>query len=255
MASPAVTQALTIGALAAAALAPMAWAVIKIRRSPFTPAQTLLAGLNYLMTRVLWGARVSGPLPVRPDQGAVIVCNHRSSVDPAFIFLTVNRAVHWMVAKEYCEKPLFGWLLRLCEVIPVSRGGMDTAATKMAIRCAQQGGLVGVFPEGRINQTQQTLLSGRSGAALIALKARVPVIPCYLEGSPYDGTPWGCVLMPAKVRLEVGQPIDLSPYYGRQNEREVLEEVTKRLLVEIARLGGRAGFQPELAGRFYKPED
>jgi len=251
----AATLALAICVLAAAALVPVVWALVRIRRSPFTPAQTLLWGLSYLMTRVLWRAEISGRLPVAPGQGAVIVCNHRSSIDPAFILLAVQRVVRWMVAKEYCESPLFGWFLRLCEVIPASRSGIDTAATKMAIRYASQGGLVGMFPEGRINQTQQILLPGRPGAALIALKARVPVIPCYVSGSPYDGTPWGCVLMPARVRLKVGQPLDLSPYFGRENEREVLEELTKRLLVEIAKLGGRPDFQPQLAGRFYKPED
>ena len=39
------------------------------------------------------------------------------------------------------------------------------------------------------------------GAALIALKARAPVIPCYIHGAPYDDTALGCLLMPAAVRL------------------------------------------------------
>jgi 1-acyl-sn-glycerol-3-phosphate acyltransferase len=99
------------------------------------------------------------------------------------------------------------------------------------------------------------LLSGRPGAAMIALKARAPLVPCYIHGAPYDGTTVGCLLMPASVRLVIGQPIDLSPYYDRDGEREVLEEVTQRAMREIARLGGRVDFQPQLAGRFYKPEE
>ena len=88
---------------------------------------------------------------------------------------------------------------------------------------------------------------------MIALRARVPVIPCYVTGAPYDGTILGCLVMPAKVRLVVGRPIDLSPYYGRESDREVLEELTKRFLQEIAALAGQPDFQPQLAGRFYKP--
>ena len=53
----------------------------------------------------------------------------------------------------------------------------------MAIRYAQEGGLVGLFPEGRVNTTDELLLPGRPGAALIALRARVPVIPCYVQGA------------------------------------------------------------------------
>ena len=34
-------------------------------------------------------------------------------------------------------------------------------------------------------------MPGRPGAALIALKARVPVVPCYIHDAPYDGTMLG----------------------------------------------------------------
>jgi len=92
-------------------------------------------------------------------------------------------------------------------------------------------------------------------AALVALKARCPVVPCYIHGTPYDGTTLGCLLTPARVRLEIGEPIDLSPYFGREGEREVLDELTLRFLAAIAQLAGRPDFHLQLAGRFYKPDD
>jgi len=253
MLSPGATHVLAVCVLSAMGLALVCLAAVRLRRPPFGRVQWVLYGLNYMLGRVLWRVRISGRLPVAAGQGAVIICNHRGSMDPSFIALTVHRVVHWMVAKEYCVHPAFAWFLRTCEVIPVNRGGVDTAATKQAIRWVQEGRLVGIFPEGRINTTDRLLLPGRPGAAMIALKARVPVVPCYLSGSPYDGTPWGCLLMPAKVHLRIGRPLDISAYYGRENEREVLEDLTRRFLVEIARLAGRPDFQPELAGRFYKP--
>ena len=233
------------------------WLVVSVavllHRSPFTPLQSLLYGYNLILARVLWRARINRHLPIPAGEGAVIVCNHRSPIDPSLIALTTLRVVHWMVAKEYCVHPALAWLFRTCGGIPVSRGGIDTSATKTAIRCAAHGGLVGLFPEGRINTTDRVLLPGRPGAALIALKARVRVVPCYVSGSPYDGTMWGHLLMSAKVRLEVGRPIDISSFYGRDNEREVLERLTRVFLAEIARLAGQPDYQPELAGRFYKP--
>jgi 1-acyl-sn-glycerol-3-phosphate acyltransferase len=255
MLSPEAARIVAIGALALAGLAPIIGVVIFIRHMPLTPTQSIVWGVNYLVVRLLWRTRVCGRLELPPGQGAVIVANHRSSVDPCFIEIMVLGNVHWMVAKEYCETKAFGWFLRIAEVIPTNRGGIDTAATKMAIRLAQQGGLIGVLPEGRINTTAVTLLPGRPGAALIALKARVPVIPCYLSGSPYDGTPYGALLMPANVRLQIGRPIDLSAYYGREGEREVLEELTRQFLHAMARLAGDDDFEPQLAGRFYKPTE
>ncbi len=166
------------------------WIVWKLRRSALSPAQSALYAVNYVVVRVLWRAEVQGRFPLAAGQGGVIVCNHRCPLDPGIIALAVPRMVHWMVAREYCQQPAFRRLLQLCEVIPVGRGGIDTAATKAAIRLVEQGNLVGIFPEGRINTTADLLLPGRPGAALIALKARCPVVPCYIEGRRTTARRW-----------------------------------------------------------------
>jgi len=253
MFSATATLIISWGLLIALAAGFAALAARWVRRTAFTPSQAAFIALDYIWARVVWRTRLSGPLPVSRGQGAVIVCNHRCSLDPAFVALTVDRIVHWMVAREYVESPLLSWFLRPMGSIPVGRGGSDTAATKAAIRLARQGELVGIFPEGTINETPRLMIPGRAGAVLIALKARVPIIPCYVEGSTYDGTVWGCIFTPAKVRFVVGQPIDLSPYYDRYRERDVLQALTLRIMHEIACLGGHPDFVPEVAGRSHAP--
>jgi 1-acyl-sn-glycerol-3-phosphate acyltransferase len=253
MLPPAETKMLAVGVLVVMGVVLTLVIVRALRHSPYRPAQSIVLAWARITTRILWRARVSGPLPIPPGQGAVIVSNHRCPFDPAFMTLAVDRIMHWMVAKEYCEHPLMGLVLRVFEPIPTSRGGVDTAATKLTIRYAQQGEIVGLFPEGRLNTTGQLMLPGRPGVAMIALRARVPVIPCYIEGSPYDGTSLGCLLMPAKVRLVVGRPIDLSPYYDRDNDREVIEDLTARFMREIAALAGRPDYEPVVAGHRQKP--
>jgi 1-acyl-sn-glycerol-3-phosphate acyltransferase len=246
-----------IGAIAFSLLAAflLAWLFVRKARGPLNTLQYFLYLFNYALTRILWRAEINSPLDLSRGPGAVIVCNHCSSVDTCFIQLAAGkRVVHWMVAKEYFAQPGFGQILRLVECIPVSRGGIDTAATKLSIRLAQKGDLVGLFPEGKINTTDKLLLPGRPGAAMIALKARVPVIPCYLEGVPYGGTVLSSLFMPAKVRLKVGKPIDLSPYYDRQKEPGVLQDITKLLLQEMAALAGQPNFEPELAGKKWKAD-
>jgi 1-acyl-sn-glycerol-3-phosphate acyltransferase len=254
MLSIAGTQILAGCLLAGIGLTLLVLTAIWIRQTRFTTPQAFVFLWNYVMARVLWRAEVCGSLPPGPNEGAVIICNHRCPIDPSFIALGTDQAVRWMVAGEYCRHWLTGWMLRICAVIPTNRSGVDTASTKEAIRHAKQGGMVGLFPEGRINETDQILLPGRPGVAMIALRARAVVIPCYVSGSPYDGTILGCFLMPAKVRLTIGQPIDLSAYYGQETDRQVLGMLTKRFLSEIAKLGGAEDFEPQLAGRFYKPK-
>lgn len=231
------------------AVALVAWIVISWRSTRYTFFQSFLYLVNMFFTRVLWRTEVSDPLPVADGQGAVIVCNHASGIDPLLIQLCTDRVVHWMVAREYYEMFGISVVFRTLRSIRVNRGGVDTASTKTAIRLCQQGGLVGLFPEARVNTTSELLLPGRSGAALIALKARVNVIPCWVEGAPYDGTALGSFFMKARARVKVGRPIDLSPYFGQEGDKAVLQELTKRFLMEIARLAGHPNYQAKLAGR------
>ena len=230
-------------------------------RSNYTLPQAILYSINRLVTKLLWRAKVIGKINLAADEGAVIVCNHTSGVDPLIIQLATNRQVHWMVAKEYCENPWLAWGFRILGAIPVNRGGVDTAATKQAIRLAQSGELVGLFPEGRINESDEFLLPGRPGAALIALKARVRVVPCVVSGLPYAGTAYSSFFRFGKARVVFGEPLDLDEYFNRDKEDGVLQEMTLRFMREIARLGGRADFEPKLAGRRWKtgeeapPED
>ncbi|MEX2120393.1 MAG: lysophospholipid acyltransferase family protein [Pirellulales bacterium] len=253
MLSDGATRILAISVLVLLAVGLVSWILNVYRKSSYTLAQFPLYMLNLFLTRVLWRATVRGRLLLPKDQGAVIVCNHVGPIDPGFIALACDRPVHWMVAREYCLHPAVAWAFRILEAIPVGRAGIDTAATKLAMRYARQGHLVGMFPEGRVNNTNQLLLPGRPGAAMVALKARVPVVPCYITGSPNDGTPFGFLLLPARTWLTVGRPIDISEFYGHEGERGVLEELTRRLMIEIAKLAGVEDYEPKLAGRRWKP--
>jgi 1-acyl-sn-glycerol-3-phosphate acyltransferase len=217
--------------------------------------QTILFhGLNPLLNRWLWRTRIDRPLPVEDGKGAIVIANHTSSFDPMFIAMTSGRLIHWMVAKEYCLDWRLGWFFRLFEQIPAGRGGVDSAAIKQAIRMASQGKLVGMLPEGRINTTGELMLPGRPGAVLVALKARVPIIPCYIKGAPYGGT-IGPFFRPAHVRVTVGDPIDLSEFHDREKDPEMMAELTRRCMSAIARLAGDENFVPQVAGRRWKPEE
>jgi 1-acyl-sn-glycerol-3-phosphate acyltransferase len=236
--------------IAAASLAGVALSVV---RSRLSFVQIVLWVLNRLLTQIRWRATASGPLSMPSGQGAVLVCNHTSSVDPFFIQALTTRKTHWMVAREFCEHPALRWFLKTCEVIPVSRGGIDTAATRAAIRIAAEGGIIGMLPEGKINMTDRLLLPARPGAALVALKARVPMIPCYIQGAPYDRVPWSPLFMTARVRIHFGQPLDLSEFFDREQDLDVVAEVLRRAMKAIAALAGQPDFEPQIAGRDWKP--
>ena len=180
---------------------------IQIRRSPYSLWENCLYLPTLLMGRLWWRVYFANSAPLQLNSGGVLAANHRSSVDPFFVQLAAGRRVHWLVAKEYCNHFLFGAILRPLQVIPTNRSGLDTAATKQAIRMTREGKLVGMFPEGRINRSDEPLVPIRSGAALVAAKAQVPLIPLYIQGSPYRDTVWSPLFMRARVEITFGDPI------------------------------------------------
>lgn len=230
----------------------VAVAVIRLRRSDMNLVQSLLWFVAYLLCKLLWRTHWLNVPELPRGQGAIIVCNHRSSVDPFFVQSSTGRKIHWMVAREYCQHKAFGAFLRSCEVIPVGRGGVDTAATKTAIRLAAEGGIVGMLPEGRINMSEDFMLPVRPGVALVALKAAVPVIPCYIHGAPYRRHVASPLTMPARVEVRFGVPIDPKAF-AATDDASAAEHMTRALVVAIAALADRHDFVPQLAGRNWKP--
>ncbi len=231
------------------------WFIHIVRSTQYTASQTFFWLLAKFLTRVFWRTRIEGPFPILGAGNAVIICNHRSSVDPFFVQVSVRRVVHWMVAREYCEHAIFGFFLRIAQVIPVNRGGIDTASTKAAIRIVSDGGMVGMLPEGRINTSDKFMGPVRPGAIVVALKGQAPIVPCYIENAPYKGTAWSPFVMRSRSRVTYGKPIDLSPYYGQEKDPEVVRALLIQCVSAIAELAGRGDFVPELAGRHWKPDD
>jgi 1-acyl-sn-glycerol-3-phosphate acyltransferase len=249
------TTRIAAGALLLLIAAGIACLVRFMRRVHYSPMQVALFVLNEFMSHFVWRATVEGWLPVAANEGAVIVSNHRSSFDPCFIAMITNyRKVHWMVAGEFFESKVMGPCLRALEAVPVGRRGIDTAATKRTIRYAENGELVGMFPEGRINTTDALLLPGRPGAVLVALEARVPIIPCYIEGSPQAESVLANFFLPARVRVKIGQPIDLAEWADCERDAALLQLLTREVMRQIASLAGQSDFEPKLAGRNWHPD-
>ena len=88
---------------------------------------------------------------------------------------------------------------------------------------------------------------------MVALKAGVPLVPCYIQGSPYRGTVASPFLMTAQARVYFGQPIETAEYAAREDQDGVAGELMLRALRAIADLASRPDFEPKLAGKKWNP--
>src|SRR5438876_11409354 len=109
--------------------------------------------------------------------------------------------------------------LRIIEVIPVERTARDTSAMRSALRALQEGRVLGIFPEGRIEEKGE-LLPFQPGVAQMAIKMKVPVYPVYL-----DGTQRGLDIVPAVLRrneatIAFGPAVEFERGYSSQKDLE-----------------------------------
>ena len=137
-----------------------------------------------------------------PEEGPIIfVGNHRHAFDPIVVMTYTNRIVHYM-AKESIFKGIHGKIFESIGLIKVHRNKSNTIAVMEAQEILQQGGTVGIFPEGTRNRTNQEILKFRHGAVAIAKETNSKIIPFAIKGK-YR-------LFKKGLSIEFGKPVDVS---------------------------------------------
>lgn len=114
-----------------------------------------------------------------PNSGPVIVVsNHISNWDPLMVGAAMPRQVGFLAKEELFRVPIVGFLLKTWGIIPLKRGRGDREALSKSLELLKDGKVIGIFIEGKRNlKNPETMLKPQPGAAMIALKSGVPVVP------------------------------------------------------------------------------
>lgn len=173
-----------------------------------------------------------------PDEcGALLVCNHRSMLDPLVLMTEVDRFMHFIAGAQGSVLPMLKTFYRMTGTVRPSGKDGRRAATGLdeAARLLDAGELVCVFPEGidslmRPDMTSQVSYF-RTGFARVALDAGVPIIPAaiiptdeiklppiaeqvvesYEQHTSVKRAPFKYLLY-KKVLLRIGSPISLEGF-------------------------------------------
>jgi 1-acyl-sn-glycerol-3-phosphate acyltransferase len=119
---------------------------------------------------------------------AIIVANHTSAIDPLLIQAVCPREIRWMMGSDMAVQRL-GWLhlepiWQWSGVIRVDRTGNDRTSVRKALDYLETGGIVGIFPEGKIARPQGTLLPFMPGIGLIASRSNAQILCAVIAGTP-----------------------------------------------------------------------
>lgn len=179
-----------------------------------------------------------------PDGGAVVVVNHISHFDPlsfAHFLYDAGRLPRLLGKAGLFSVPVVGTILRGAGQIPVYRESADAAkAYSAAVESVRGGELVAIYPEATLTRDPGLWpMTGKTGAARIALETGAPVVPVaqwgpHLVLPPYRKSP---SLVPRRtMHLRAGPPVDLTDVVGRPVDAALLAEVTERIMAAITGL-------------------
>lgn len=119
-----------------------------------------------------------------PEGGCMICGNHTSAADPLMLVYAVTREkcqVRPMAKVELTRLPVVGFLLRKAGVFGVDRGSADVGAIRTAMKYLRGGEKVLVYPEGhRVRKSRGDVRDPKSGAAMLAVRCGVPILPVYI---------------------------------------------------------------------------
>lgn len=164
-----------------------------------------------------------------PQQGPLlIVANHASDFDPPILSSAVRRPVAYMAKEELFRVPVLGQAIQWYGAYPVKRGSPDRSAIRAAMARLDEGWAVGVFLQG--TRTPDARISApKLGAAMIAAKAQVPLLPVSLWGTQAIVPKGKKIPQWVPVTIRIGEAIQ-PPSMG---DRDALEAVTQQCVTAI----------------------
>jgi 1-acyl-sn-glycerol-3-phosphate acyltransferase len=165
----------------------------------------LLRGLARVILRLTCRLTVTGldRLPARG--GFLLASNHVSYLDPVVIAATASRQLEFIARDDLFRVGWLGWFLRCMRVVRISQ--QETFGLRSVIHLLRSGRAVVIFPEGGLQMTG-ALGQPHPGAAWLAARAGVPVVPVLVRGTFEAMPPKTVRLRPgANIRVAFGAPI------------------------------------------------
>ena len=189
-----------------------------------------LVGIVSWPMRLLYRLSSTGRDRLPAEGGFVLASNHLSALDPWALGypLWPKRRLRWMAKVELFENRLLKAILDAGGAFPVHRGASDQQAIHMAIDVLRDGDVLVMFPEGTRRRGGRPQPRPHSGAARLALAAKVPLVPAALAGTDrLRGL--------ARWRVAYGSPVAVDDLAG-VDRKHAAEVATGRLMEEITKL-------------------
>ena len=161
-----------------------------------------------------------------PKEGATILAgNHKNIFDPCLTFISTNRQIHYMAKKECFDKKIIGWTFRRIGCVPVDKFNSNYSSVKSTLSILSDGGIVGIFPEGTRNKTNNFLLPFKTGAVSMAQKTNAYVVPFAITGD-YK-------FRSKNLKIRFGKPFKINEIDIKEANKRLEDEISKLMKINL----------------------
>jgi 1-acyl-sn-glycerol-3-phosphate acyltransferase len=170
-------------------------------------------------------SRFTEPLP--KTGGLVVLSSHQTFLDPLLLGLATDRRLSSLARSSLYRFKPFGAVITALDAVPIDRESSALKAMKAVIERLERGAAVIIFPEGARTHDGR-LGEFKSGFALIAKKAGVPIVPVAIVGGFECWPRTRLFPRPGRIRLEFGE-ILTAEQMASMSDREIFETCTQRI--------------------------
>lgn len=158
-----------------------------------------------------------------PEEGRIILAgNHTNYFDCILVASATKRCVHYLAKDELMKGPL-KIVFKGLGIIPVNRRTKDKAAFESAVKTLSEEKVIGIFPEGTINRTDDIIMPFKYGAVKMSRDADCKIVPFAITGKykPFERS----------IKLTFFEPIDPIENLEEAN-RKLMNIVSGKLIKE-----------------------
>lgn len=168
-----------------------------------------------------------------PAGVCIFAANHVSNLDPPAALIGVPRRISYLAKQEIFKVPIVRTALRLGKIVPVNRANTEEAIASIdrAVEILREGISFFVFPEGK-RSGDGRMLPFKKGTFVMAIEARVPVVPVSILGSRERMPKGRLSTIPGEIVLRFGPAID-SKGYSIDERDELLARVQAAVAVGL----------------------
>ncbi len=169
--------------------------------------------------------------PVPGEGPVILVANHNAFLEIVMLLAYTPYPIEFLTTGDIPLEPRFAFWASLYGYIPVKRGSMDRKAMSRALSVLEQGGTVGLFPQGGIWDTSNT--QAHTGVAWLSQKSGATIVPIGFGGTA-GSFARAIRFQRPRIEMNVGEPIPATPRKSADKSRkELLEESTDHVMQTV----------------------